>query len=98
MPSTMKVMCLWNILCKSGYASLVLITYDCHNQKIDGWMDGWVSTVNFQNIFQCLDVSPPNKIANEIGAMFALAVDVYAEKREYFPNWICAASAWITCG
>ena len=56
-------------------------------------MVGWVSTVNFQKIFQLSDVSPPNKIANAIGDMFAFAVAAYAEKSVYLPNWICAASA-----
>ena len=56
-------------------------------------MDGWVSTVNFQNRFQLSAVSPPNKIANERGDIFAFAEDAYAEKSVYFPNWMCVASA-----
>jgi hypothetical protein len=61
-------------------------------------MDGCVSTVNLQNKLQLSVVSPPNKMANEIGDMFELAVDAYAENRVYFSNRIWAASAWITYG
>ena len=38
MPSTMKMMCLWNIFGESGDATLILISYDRHNWSIDGGM------------------------------------------------------------
>jgi hypothetical protein len=38
MPSTVKVMCLWDIFRKGCDASLVLIVDNSHNRTIDGWM------------------------------------------------------------
>ena len=52
--------------------------------------------MKFQNLIQFAVSSFPNRMANPNEAIVPLAVLGYAKNRVYFPNDMCAASAWIT--